>query len=72
MVIPKYDLMLGDDSNIMSSLTISCIENGTYDKSIWDYDCTKTCHFPYTLEPEVMEHDWTDNQTKPDLGEIIT
>ncbi len=63
--------MYGDDSNLMPTLTINCIQNGTYDDSIWKYDCTKTCPFPYNPEPE-MTNDWTENVTKPDLGAVVT
>ncbi len=65
------DLSSGDDSNIVDELTVKCQNDGTYDKDIDDYACTPPCPFPSLPEPEIMDHDWTDNTTKPEIWQQV-
>jgi hypothetical protein len=71
MVLPKADLITGLESNTLVELTINCQINGTYDKNIADYTCTKPCPFPSLPDPQIMIHDWTNNETKPEIGQTV-
>ena len=70
-IVSKKDLKKDDDSNLLDSLTINCQVNGTYDKDINDYECTKPCPFPSLPDPDLMSHDWTDNVTKPEIHQSL-
>lgn len=70
-IIPKSDLDKQISDFVTDSLDISCQENGTYDKIIEDYTCTKPCPFPSLPDPEHMEHDWESNSTKPEIWETV-
>ena len=56
---------------MVDMLTVTCNPNGTYDHLIEDFSCTKPCPFPSLPDPEIMQHDWTDNETKPEIGQEV-
>ena len=57
--------------NMEDTLTVTCNLNGTYDLNIEDFSCTRPCPFPSLPDPELMMHDWTDNETKPEIGQSV-
>ncbi len=71
MLGPTSEIQAGDDSNLEASLTVSCGLEGTYSKDIESYTCTPPCPFPSNPEPEIIEHDWTDNTTKPEIYQTV-
>ncbi len=67
----KSELLAGDDSNLVDSLAVKCQMEGTYDKDIDQYACTPPCPFPSNPYPEIMDHDWTSNETKPEIYQSV-
>ena len=70
-MISKKDLEAGIDEDLQDALTIHCQLNGTYDIDISDWTCTKPCPFPSLPDPLIMSHDWSDNETKPEIYQEV-
>ena len=67
------DLNNGLEDSIADDLTITCQDNGTYDKNIDDYLCTRVCPHPINPDLELMEisHNMTTDP-KPEIYETKT
>ena len=67
------DLNNGLEDSIADDLTITCQDNGTYDKNIEDYLCTRVCPHPINPDLELMEisHNMTTDP-KPEIYETKT
>ena len=67
------DLNNGLEDSIADDLTVTCQDNGTYDKNIEDYLCTRVCPHPINPDLELMEisHNMTTDP-KPEIYETKT
>ena len=65
-VVLKSDLNKEKEDSVADDLTIACQDNGTYDKSIDDYTCTRVCPLPSNPDPDWIQHDWTSDK-KPEI-----
>ena len=52
-------------------MTINCQNNGTYDKNIDNYVCSKVCPAPSNPDPDLIEHDWPDTRVKPEIYQTV-
>ena len=74
LLAPLSDLDSGNEEkieNLVPSLTINCQLNGTYDINMEEWSCTKPCPFPTLVDPEMMQHDWTNNITGPEIFQEV-
>jgi hypothetical protein len=70
-IVSKADLDAEIDTALSDDITIGCQVNGTYSIDITQYTCTKACPFPTLPDAEVMQYDWTDNTTKPEIWQEV-
>ena len=72
-LVLKSDLDQGSDASIADSLTVTCQDNGTYDKLIEDYACTRVCPHPQNPDEELFEisHNITTDP-KPEIYDTVT
>ena len=71
-IVLKSDLNNGLEDSITDSLTITCQDNGTYDKLIDDYMCTRVCPHPTNPDPDIIaiNHNVTTDD-KPEIYDTI-
>ena len=60
------------EDSMTDTLTITCQDNGTYDKLIDDYMCTRVCPHPTNPDTEIIEisHNMTVDD-KPEIYETV-
>ena len=68
----KTEIQAGDDSNLDDSLTIQCQMDGTYNADVDEYGCTPPCPYPSNPHPEIIEHDYDMNSSKPEIYQTVT
>ena len=73
MIVLQSDLDNNEDDSVTEVLSITCQDNGTYDKNIEDYACTKVCPPPSNPDPDFMEisHNITSDP-KPEIYQTVT
>ncbi len=42
-----------------------------YITDIEAYACTRPCPLPSLPEPEIMDHDWSDLEVKPEIEDVV-
>jgi hypothetical protein len=70
-IVSKADLDAEIDTAISDDITSDCQDNGTYSIDISQYTCTKPCPFLTLHDAEVMQYDWTENTTKPEIWQEV-
>ncbi len=71
-IVLSSDLNQGLEGSVTDELDVTCQDNGTYDKNIEDYVCTRVCPRPTNPDPEIIEvsHNATLDP-KPEIYETI-
>ena len=62
---------LNPDSDMVTTLEVTCHLNGTYDLDIELFKCTSPCPPPTLKYPEIMEHDWSDMTLNLEIEEEV-
>ena len=58
--------------SITDTLTITCLEDGTFDKNINDYSCTKVCPYPTNPDEEIFEISMNiTSEPKPEIFDTV-
>lgn len=72
-IVLASDLNAGSDESVVDSLTLTCQDNGTYDKEIEDYLCTRVCPHPSNPDPDfiTVDHNSTTDP-KPEIYDTVT
>lgn len=72
MLVLKAHLDQGIYDSVSDTKTIACQLNGTYDKNIQDYQCSRVCPYPINPDPEIFEISVNEtSDPKPEIYETV-
>ena len=71
-LVLKSDMALEKADSMATTIVTNCQMNGTYDKMIADYTCTKVCPHPTNPDPGLFEIDHNSTiDEKPEINDQV-